>query len=344
MSGRFGARLGRACAGRCLALMGGFSGRFAFTCILARTLAFALCGRFAVSRAFVQLGTHRLATRRLVACAIAALMSNVAMASQGRFQPLAAGGTLVAPFRRHQAAGTVANQMALAHGEQGFADHRPASGVVVAQQRLVQAATALALGNKHIATGAAHLVQRVFLRVIHGGGVGERRRVEVLHLIELEAVLFDPERQIDHVFIGGARVGGDKVGDQVLLLARLFGVFVEQLLELVVAAHARLHHLGERALLGVFRRNLEVAADVVLGQLLDIAGIFDRDVVTHTGGDQDLLDPLEVARLAIEVDGRAVVCVHMRADGGPDTGGTTAGLLGLGALAAQLVHVGGGAA
>lgn len=89
-------------------------------------------------------------------------MSNVAMASQGRFHPLAAGGALVAPliptFCWHQTAGAVANQVALAHGEQGFADHRPASGVVVAQQRLVQAATALALGNKHIATGAAHLV------------------------------------------------------------------------------------------------------------------------------------------------------------------------------------------
>lgn len=89
-------------------------------------------------------------------------MGNVTVASQGRFQPLAAGGVFVAPliptFWRHQTAGAVANQVALAHGEQGFADHRPASGVVVAQQRLVQAATALALGDKHIATGAAHLV------------------------------------------------------------------------------------------------------------------------------------------------------------------------------------------
>lgn len=138
--------------------MGGFSGRFALTRILASTLAFALCGRFAVSRAFVQLGTHRLAARRLVACAIAALMGNVTVASQGRFHALAAGGTLVATFRWHQTAGAVANQVALAHGEQGFADHRPACRIVVAQQRLVQAATALALGDKHIATGAAHLV------------------------------------------------------------------------------------------------------------------------------------------------------------------------------------------
>ncbi len=138
--------------------MGGFSGRFAFTRTLARTLAFALCGRFAVSRPFLQLGTHRLAARRLVACAIAALVTDVAVTGQGWFHPLAAGGTLVAPFRRYQTAGAVANQVALAHGEQGFADHRPASGVVVAQQRLVQTATTLALGDEHIAPFAAHLV------------------------------------------------------------------------------------------------------------------------------------------------------------------------------------------
>lgn len=80
------------------------------------------------------------------------------MARQGRFHALASGGALVATFRWHQTAWAVANQVALAHGEQGFADHRPASGIVVAQQRLVQAATALALGDKDIATGAAHLV------------------------------------------------------------------------------------------------------------------------------------------------------------------------------------------
>ncbi len=215
---------------------------------------------------------------------------------------------------------------------------------MIAQQRLVQATATLPFHHEHVPALAAHLVERVFLGVIHGGGVGERRRVEVLHLIELEAVGLDPERHVHHVFIRGARVGGDEVGDQVLLLARLFGILVEQLLEAVVAAHARLHHLGERALFGVFRRDLEVAADVVLGQLLDVARIFHRDVVAHARGDQDLLDALEVARLAIEVDGRAVVRVHVRADGRPDAGGAPTGLLCLGALAAELVHVGGGAA
>ncbi len=208
----------------------------------------------------------------------------------------------------------------------------------------MQTATTFPFHHEHVPALAAHLVERVFLGVIHGGGVGERRRVEVLHLIELEVVGLDPERHVHHVFIRGARMGGDEVGDQVLLLARLFGILVEQLLEAVVAAHARLHHLGERALFRVLGRDLQIAANVVLGQLLDVARIFHRYVVTHPGGDQYLLDPLHIPRLAIEVDGRGMVGIHVRAYGRPDAGGAATGLLSPGALAAQLVHVGGGAA
>lgn len=170
MSGGFGG----AGTGRRLALVGGFAGRFSLACTLTSTLACALCGGLAVPQ--LELGAQRLAitfaalvgaavgvlavalARSLVACAVAALMGNVTVASQGRFHALAAGGALVAPFRRHQTAGAVANQVALAHGEQGFADHRPACGIVVAQQRLVQTATALALGDEDIAPFAAHLV------------------------------------------------------------------------------------------------------------------------------------------------------------------------------------------
>ncbi len=345
LSGRFGTRLGGASAGRGLALVGGFTGRFTLTCALRGRLAVGSCpfaelGAYwlAIARLAVLGSSRRIARNSsLVAHPIAALMGDGAVAGQGRLEALVAaalGLGLAATFRRHQAVGAVADQVALAHLQQGFADHGPAGRIVVAQQRLVQAAAALPFHHEHVPALATHLVERVFLGVIHGGGVGQRRRVEVLHLIELEAVGLDPERHIHHIFVGRPRVGRDEVGDQILLLARLFGILVEQLLEAVVAAHARLHHLGERALFGMFRCDLQVTADVVLGQLLDVARIFHRDVVAHPGGDQYLLDPLHIPRLAVEVDGRGMVGVHVRADGGPDAGGTATGLLGLGALAA----------
>ncbi len=137
---------------------------------------------------------------------------------------------------------------------------------------------------------------------------------------------------------------GDEVRDQILLFARLLRVGVEQLLKAIVAAHARLHHLRQRAFFGVLRRNLQITADVVRRQLFDIARIFHGDVVTHPGGDEDLFDALQVARAAVEVDRRLVVSIHVLANARVDAGETTAGLLRARRLAAQHIHVRGWAA
>jgi hypothetical protein len=67
-------------------------------------------------------------------------------------------------------------------------------------------------------------------------------------------------------------VRGNEVGDEVLLLAGFLAELLEQLLEAVVGADARLHHLRQRALLGVLGRDLEVAAHVMGDQLLDVLG------------------------------------------------------------------------
>ena len=48
----------------------------------------------------------------------------------------------------------------------------------------------------------------------------------------------------------------------------------------------------ERALLGVLGRDLEVAADVVLHQLLHVLRRLHRQVVAQARADQDLLDAL----------------------------------------------------
>ena len=94
----------------------------------------------------------------------------------------------------------------------------------------------------------------------------------------------------------------------------------------------------------MLRRNLQIAADVVRRQLFDVARIFHGDVVTYPGRDQDLLDALQVARAAVEVDRRLVVGVHMLANARIDAGEATAGLLRARRLAAQHVHVRGWAA
>ncbi len=86
----------------------------------------------------------------------------------------------------------------------------------------MQTALFIPFRHHHVFALITNLTQRVFAGVIHGRRVGERRRVEVLHLIQTESTLLQPQRQIHHVFITGAGVCGDEVWDQILLFPRLF--------------------------------------------------------------------------------------------------------------------------
>ena len=104
-----------------------------------------------------------------------------------------------------------------------------------------------------------HFMQRIFTRVVHGSGHRHGCRREGLHLIQVEAAFLEPDRQIEHVFIRAAGMGGNEVRDQVLLLAGFTRVLIKQFLEAVVAAHAGLHHLRQRAFFGMLRRDFQQA-------------------------------------------------------------------------------------
>ena len=56
----------------------------------------------------------------------------------------------------------------------------------------MQATLLVALRYEDVFTLITNLRQRVFAGVIHGGRVSQRRRIEVLHLVEAEAMLFQP--------------------------------------------------------------------------------------------------------------------------------------------------------
>ncbi|CSE42019.1 Uncharacterised protein [Shigella sonnei] len=94
-------------------------------------------------------------------------------------------------------------------------------------------------------------------------------------------MLFQPQRQIHHIFITRTGVRRDEIRDQILLFTCLFRVGIEQLFKAVIAAHARLHHLRQRPFFGMFRSNLQITADVMGRQLFDIARIFHGDVITY---------------------------------------------------------------
>src|SRR5690606_30222088 len=90
--------------------------------------------------------------------------------------------------------------------------------------------------------------------------------------------------------------------------------------------------------------NLQVAADVVRDQFLDVLGVLECQVIAQSGGDGHALDAGDAARLAVELGGVLVVGLQMLADRGVYARQTTAALLDGFGLAVQAIHVGGGAA
>ena len=175
--------------------------------------------------------------------------------------------------------------------------------------------------------------QRVLARVVHRRRRRHRPRQERLDLIRAVAVLLQPQRELEHVLVGRAGMRRDEVRNQVLLLAGRLRKAVEELLELVVRADAGLHHLRQRPFADRLGRDLEIAARVVLRELLDVLGRLDRQVVANARGDQHLLDARQLARLAIEIDQRRVVRVQVRAHGRIDARRPPARRLDLAALA-----------
>jgi hypothetical protein len=89
-----------------------------------------------------------------------------------------------------------------------------------------------------------------------------------------------------------------------------------------------------------FRRDLEITASVVLGELLHVLGRFDREVVAHAGCDQHFADARQRARLAVETDQGSMVGVEVRANARIHAGGTATCRFDLAALAGEAVHVG----
>lgn len=111
--------------------------------------------------------------------------------------------------------------------------------------------------------------QRVYPGVVHAGGDCPRGGIEVLHLVRDKALLMEILRQ----FYGGlqvaARVGGYEVWYQILLLAYPLVFFLEHGFEPLVDLGPRFAHQVQNPGAYVLRGNLELAAYVMLAQLLE---------------------------------------------------------------------------
>ena len=108
---------------------------------------------------------------------------------------------------------------------------------------------------------------RIQAGVVHAGGNGAGRRVEVLHLLGHIAQVADVFGKGDRVLHGAARVGGHEVGHDVLVFSELLIHLPELAAEGVVDIHGRLAHFGQDVVRNVLRRDAKLAAYVVLAEL-----------------------------------------------------------------------------
>ena len=180
--------------------------------------------------------------------------------------------------------------------------------------------------------------------MVHAGGDVERAGDEVLHLIGLVAVPLEEHRQFDHLFEIAAGVAGDEVRDGVLLLADPSARFAECLVELHEVVRPRLLHETEDLRVDMLRGHLEMPADMVGSELLEVGRITLGEVHPHPRGDEHPFHPRDFAGLTHQGAEGPVVGAEELADGGVDAGEPPALRLDLRPRAAHLVHVRGRAA
>src|ERR1700722_1755652 len=138
----------------------------------------------------------------------------------GSKRQASAGAELAGAWRlmgRQQLMAATADQIAAPHAPQRLAQQRPVVGVVVTQKGLVQPPRAQPLRNPDFRAGARDAFEWVLAAVVHRGGAGHWRGQKRLHLVGAKAIALEPERQLQHVLIAGARMGGYEIRNQVLL-------------------------------------------------------------------------------------------------------------------------------
>ena len=111
----------------------------------------------------------------------------------------------------------------------------------------------------------------VITRVPGLGGDGHRRGGEVLHLFEVEVEALGDDGELGHVLLLASGMGGDEVGDD-LLMEPFFAVdAVEESLELVELLEGGFAHEVEHTVAGVLRCHFQASADVTGDEF---AGVF----------------------------------------------------------------------
>ena len=152
-------------------------------------------------------------------------------------------------------------------------------------------------------------VARINTGIKHRGRQRAGRGIEVLHLIRMLAGALHVERQCDGVVERAAGMAGHEIGDEVLLQSGALVGLLIPLDKAVVDLRRRLAHVLQGVWADVFRRDLELAGDVVADQLVEevAAPVGEHIVVADAGADEYLFHARQRAERPEDVDELPVV-------------------------------------
>ena len=143
----------------------------------------------------------------------------------------------------------------------------------------------------------------------------ERRRNEVLHLLRLNVVIAEILGDRDHRFERATGEAGNQVRNEILFLARRFGRVGEEFAKLFVIGDRRFVHQAQNVVVDVFRRRLQMTADVMRRQFFDELRRQVREVGSDSGRDVNALDAVGFARFLHQRTNRGMIGVEVRAKG-----------------------------
>ena len=170
----------------------------------------------------------------------------------------------------------------------------------------------------------------------------------------MEVETFGDDGQFGHVLLVAARVGGDEVGDDLLVKILLAVDAVELALEVVELLERRFAHEVEHAVAGVLRCHLQSSAHmtgdefprVFLGRTVGffVLAAIQEQIVTHTAAYEAALDIWQGIYGVVDVEQSLMISVEVRTDLRMDTTGPFTFLTGIEVAAVHAVHIGRGAA
>ena len=117
-----------------------------------------------------------------------------------------------------------------------------------------------------------YLLARVWVvaQIVHGRGKGHRRGREVLHLVRDQTMLMRELAQRRHLLDGAARMRGDEVGDELLVLATPLVLLLKTIQKIQKTVETRLAHQLEHLVVGVLRRYLQSSRNMLVYNLMQV--------------------------------------------------------------------------